>query len=327
MKSKKNIEHLLVELELAEKRWDFWYASHLVQEIIKYYQKNNENKKASKELTLYKKKLREVTIKSQEQYSHFRQTLKIPITTIQRIVEDIKTSPTMNDAFWKRFLYFCVNHEQVIQYSKENVPLFVSISSISTTTAKWDINNSITNEQWLENSNYKSDLMRLTNMSGLVFKECLKQNIFNYKTISDFFINDGLFNSTSCLEKFKIWLIKFIEADYISSIHILITTFEEFLLDILNGFWVDIISFKKNWLTTWTSNLQMGMIMSDEVKAVLWNRLCKHIWFLLFDMNGFNLRNRVCHWEANIDEFNHTTCMSVLSLYLFIWAIVERKEI
>ncbi len=319
------IDNLKKELEKAEKTNDFMYCQKLIEDIIKLYKDNNLKWIHKTEIHIYKEKLREINLKLPEQLKNFSQTLEIKNETVQKIADFIINTKDSKNIYFNIYRNFEIKSDDIYQSSSKNTPIFLELAAMSLIDDEW---NSL--KVWEDKLNYwYYENYQLYQwyywwFLSTVFNRLFEQNYFNNDYLIELFQKKFLFSSISSFEKFKTWIKKYCEWDFISSIHILVPLFEEVFLHISNSLWIDTIRLGK-WkeISTQTKTLWTEMLKNKIFDETFWKNFIQHIDFILFNDFWYKLRHKIAHWNIDFRECNFHNVSIVLFLYFWLWTKVE----
>lgn len=315
-----HIQILLQQLTDTETRWEFMNASFLTTQIIAYYAKNNTNWIHREAITHHKRRLRELNILAKETYIRSRSETFITDEQLEAMAtpflgKDIET------ICQQAYALFCIDYQSVTVIANETQPVMLNVMAVNITRNNGDMSANVDGWEWREDRTYQTQLLFWLHMRNIVFERLKTGNTINTEMIVNLLAERNMFPSDSCRDKFRQWVTRFFEEDYISALHILVPTFEEVYMARLEALWVDVIALVRAAnVGTQRKTLSTEIIMSEWVKRLVGENLSKQIDFVLFDHNGHTLRHRVAHGEVNAWECNPISVLSVLSLYLFLAA-------
>lgn len=319
------IDSLKKELEKAEKSNNFMYCQKLIQDIIKLYIDNNQKWVNKTEIHNYKEKLKEINLKLPEQLSTFSQTLEIKNETVQKIADFIINTEEIKNIYFNIYRNFEIKCDDIYDSSSKNTPIFLELASMSLIDDEW---NSL--KIWEDKinywyyQNYQLYQWYFWWFLSTVFNRLFEQKYFNSDYLIELFQNKFLFSSISSFEKFKVWINKYCEWDFTSSIHILVPLFEEVFLYISNSLWIDTIALGR-WkeVSTQTKTLWTEMLNNEIFNITFWKNFIQHIDFILFNELWYKLRHKIAHWNIDFNDCNFHNVSIILFLYFWLWSKVN----
>lgn len=156
-----------------------------------------------------------------------------------------------------------------------------------------------------------------------IFAELFRKKIINESILNGYLKEFLLFTWNYNIA--SQWIKHFFKKDYISSIHILTTQFENIFMNISEKLWIDIIKVwnpnKKKWensINTWTKTLWIDKLDSNEFREIWWDDICELIKYIFFHDLWLKIRHKIAHWEIDINECNYSNNLIIVYLYILL---------
>lgn len=150
------------------------------------------------------------------------------------------------------------------------------------------------------------------------------------KRIFEILIEDYNLNAEDFMRKFDRWELldkrnrpfvevgikRFLEGDYISSLHILVPQFESTLRRLFANAGYATTSIKKG--TAQHEETFNEFLKREEIKDALGENIHKLIQIVMVEQTGLNLRNDIAHGLIGFSNVTKTKCVLVIYLYLLL---------
>ena len=320
-----DIDILISSLSSAEKENNLMYCQKLLSDIISYYRDNNVNKKFQKQISKYKKKLKEVNLALPEQLWRHTHQVEISHDSIKIIVDKIISESNSNTIYALIFECFKIKSGDLKERSVTNSPIFLQLVDMSVIDSDWhSLRVWDENEDYCYYKQYELTQIYMREFMSIVFEKLFQSNVFSYQYLIKIFQNKFIFSSISSFGKFEVWVQRYCEGDFTSSIHVLIPLFEETFLNICQWLWIDIVKlwrWKK--ITTQNRVFWSEMLREEIFSITFWEDFIEHIDFILFNELWLKLRHRVAHWTIHYSECNFRNNSLILFLFFWLWSKVS----
>lgn len=319
---------LILKASECEKGGNFMAAGNLYSQALKLYKDLKDRKK----LNFCKSEmLRMNRLASQHQYKCH--TFQIPIKKEEmdpheKVINDLAAKPIEEvlEIIGKSPLFY-LSYKEVLELAHNNMPISLQLVSLSATDDDGHTLRDSTNPKdfWImEMYKKQQELILILNLLPLL-KQIIKNDKLNPESLMQF-INKFNIVPEKTLPILTKGFYAFFEEDYISSLHILVPSFESVFLNISKNLGINTIKLNRGQdVTTEQIALSDFHLDSAEFRKVWGEDLCEQISFILFRPMGYCLRHRVAHGRISQNECSFEFLALVLYLYIAIAARITMK--
>lgn len=278
-----------------------------------------------------REKINEMKILIKQAYEKYEQSdematisvpLEIPSEVINKIVETYISSDIQNAldkiAYSNQFIPKVSEIEERVMNQDKAYPMQSLVSKSIVSDGK-KIEHTLTEED-SKKINFISNYMLNLNINmEVLLKTIFEKLIGEYGLSADDIM--GKFDRWELLDNrnrpfIEIGIKKFLEEDYISSIHILVPQFESTLRRLFANAGYPTTSIKKE--TAQHEETFNEFLNREDIKSSLGDNVHKLIQIVMVEQAGLNLRNEIAHGLMKFSNITKTQCILVIYLFLVL---------
>ncbi len=319
-------EDLLKIAKEQEEDYLFWEAAETYKKALLEF---NKLKGHTKEKSFCKQKIRETNIKKSDDFkSHmitydFSENQKIEIEKFIKYIVDADNS------------FYLIGHHpflfpsflEVKKRAEKSLPFSYKFANLSTEGKDWNIIKWWHDPEisWFHQQYAISQGIILQIYLVPIFRALLLNGKLNSYSLIAYFKEKSIFTD-DFIYILEVSIEKFLNADHISCLHILVPKLEKVIMDLtpfLSNNQVDVISSRKQkWQDEkiWTQDKTLGedLLRDNEMISIWWKDLCEQIIFVFFSQLWRKLRHKIAHWYSTLDDLSFENCTLVLYFYIVI---------
>lgn len=320
-KLQKELEQIQSSLFSSEASENHFHTVHILRsELLPFLTKNNEAKRFTKEITLYKKQLREATKKMEGDLKEVTISTKIDGNKVREIIDSFLSCEN-SEAFFRKVAWsFCPKKDETKANSMKNQSVFLSLASLTIIDDKGNPKRPIAHDEYSYKQYYQTQQGLFSNHLNIIFVEAIAKGLIDFEKTREFIESQLLLRTDSEVLSFRRGLERLFVGDFVSALHILVPLYERVIINISEMLWIDIIAMFQKSKETSTQDKTIGtnFVTSEAFVAKWWKDFAEQINFILFDDYGYKLRHQIAHGEMNYTECNSTTGFLILYLYVAI---------
>ncbi|PFT62607.1 hypothetical protein COK67_20055 [Bacillus cereus] len=294
--------------------------AHFLELAMRHYANIGEREKINEMKVLIKQAYEQC--EQSDEMATLSVPLEIPSEVINKIVETYTSSDIQNAldkiACSNEFIPKVNEIEEQVMNQDKTYP-FQSLVSKSIVSDGKKIEHTLTEED-SKKINFVSNYMLNLNINMEVLIKAIFGKLIGEHGLS---VDDimGKFDRWGLLDNrnrpfIEIGIKKFLEEDYISSVHILVPHFESTLRRLFANAGYPTTSIKKR--TAQHEETFNEFLNREEIKSLLGDDVHKLIQIVMVEQAGLNLRNEIAHGLINFSDITNTQCILVIYLFLIL---------
>ena len=310
----------------------FFEASFSYQGIIK----STIGKKISNEQkNLIKDRLKECVIKSKSEYKEISTEMNLTpemIESINKSNNEVIEKVGNNLSSLPKITYslnFISSAKDIETKSRQNIPLFLQIASMSSVTEEGYVSGNNDDYSPFELNlfhNYKLEQMIKGYLhTNKILKKLIEKEVFSIENFKHLLSEKGLTPNGNELDVLTRGVDAYIKEDFISAIHILVPQFENLLLLVAESAGVQTTVIERGKAITKKVTLSDLSLKSEEMLKVFGKDLCLYLRYSLYSPLGLSIRHKVAHGTITKDECDESNCNLVVVGIFILLDMIHKK--
>lgn len=170
----KKLDSIKSSLASSETSGNHFHVVHVLRsELLPFLTQNNEEKRFSKEIVEYKKRLREATKNMEKELKEVSVTTTIDMGKIRESIDSFLASEDSETFFRKVAGGFCPRKDETKENSMKNQSVFLSLVSLTVIDEKGNPKRAIDSDEYSYKQYYQIQQSLLNNHLNVVFVEAI----------------------------------------------------------------------------------------------------------------------------------------------------------
>lgn len=312
------------EAQERETKGEFLAASFFFNDALKLYQESGNSAK----IEFLKKKIVEMNQKAVPQFTGISTEINIPEEMIQKVVNPVlKETPLESLKSFAKYGSLIPRYQSAVEatqsQSQESPLMFLArASSMDDRGYTVAVDEDPFRRQVIRNLMLTIDLTSLV-FTQRIIEELKKQGLTADTVVS--LLKEWEFADEEHLQIIQRGVERYLEGDYISSIHILIPQIEGLIIKVLHAANVPLLRIDSRELRIRNATLN-DLFGRQEVVEIFGEDLWHYYDLVLLNPKGWNLRNAVAHGYITPTKLTAKEANIVFHLLLLLTNI-QRKEL